>query len=175
MPQSDRVKEYIEKVCGQVKAKNAHGSIAKELIAHIEDLKTTYIKNGMNENIAEERAVEEMGDPLTIGKCLNEVHFCEYNRIEKTVNIIMWVITGCIVLFSLVFGIGIAWSMLSIHPEDVFAAMIVGLGITVLGVFIAFIFISIYKLISNLLFYRGLFINYKRRKKRGESKLWNLK
>jgi len=176
MPQSDKTKEFIEKVCGEIKAKNARGAISNELIAHIEDLKAAYIKNGMNENIAEERAVEEMGDPVTVGENLNKVHsFSPYNRIETVINIIMWIITGCIALCSAAFGIGIIWSMLSIHPEDVFAAVIVGFHIIILGNLGAFTFISIYKLISNLLFYHDLFLDYKRRKKRGEYKLWNLK
>ena len=175
MLQSDKIKEFIETVCEQINAKNKHGSIANELITHIEDLKTKYIKNGMNENSAEERAIEEMGEPVMVGEYLNEVHLPAKNRVETVVNIIVWIITGSIILFSFVLGIGIMWSMLSVHSGDIFAAVIVGIGIIFLGSFIAFIFISIYKLVSNLLFYHDLVMDYKRRKMRGEYKLWNLK
>ena len=41
---------------------------------HIVDLKQEYINDGMKEEIAEEKAIEKMGNPEAIGKKLNQFH-----------------------------------------------------------------------------------------------------
>ena len=164
---SERLREFIETVCGQVKAKKAHGLIGSELMAHIEDQKLTYIKDGMNETAAENRAIDEMGDPVEVGENLNKIHQPAYDWIGRIPDIIMWIIAGGIVLISVIFGIGIIISMISVHPGDYIAALIVGLGIIFFGAFIGFVFVSMFKFISNMLFYHGIISDYKRRKKRG--------
>jgi len=110
---SERLREFIETVCGQVKAKKAHGLIGSELMAHIEDQKLTYIKDGMNETAAENRAIDEMGDPVEVGENLNKIHQPAYDWIGRIPDIIMWIIAGGIVLISVIFGIGIIISMIS--------------------------------------------------------------
>ena len=167
MAQSKIVRDFIEEVCCQVKAKKAHGLIGGELIAHIEDQTLAYIKEGMNETAAEIKAVEQMGNPVTVGENLNQIHRKKFEWVRLAVSIIVWVIAGSIALASIVFGGGIAVTMIALRPEDGIAAAIVGMGIMLFGSSIAFMIISAYKVISNMLFYRGLMKDYRIKKKKG--------
>jgi len=66
---------FLDLVCQSIKAKNLHKKIRKELDDHIEDQVEVYIaKNGMDENQALIKAIEDMGDPLLVGKELNDAH-----------------------------------------------------------------------------------------------------
>ena len=89
-------------------------------------------------------------------------------NIRKIANIAMWAIAGSFTLFCVVFGVGVALSMISHHPGDYIIAIIMGFGIILFGAFLSFVFVSICKLIGTVLFYSGLVKDYKRRKKRGE-------
>lgn len=68
------VQEFLETICGQIKYKSIHKSIADELSDHIEDQKNTYIKQGMDEESAALKAVKEMGDPVLVGRQLDKAH-----------------------------------------------------------------------------------------------------
>lgn len=168
MAQSIIVREFINEICNQVNSKKAQGLLSSELISHIEDQKLSYIKEGMKEEIAEERAVLDMGDPVTVGENFNQIVRPKREWIGPAANIIMWVIAGIIAAASLIFGIGIIISMVSIHPGDSLIAVIVGGGLILFGLFLDFVFVSIWKLISTTLFYGSMVRDYKKRKKRGE-------
>jgi len=167
MAQSMRVKEFIEEVCIQVESKKAHGFLANELIAHIEDQKLAYMNEGMDENSAEERAVFQMGDPAAVGENLNLVHRPKLEWVGPAANIIMWIIAGGIFLSGVIAGGGIGYAMF-LGNTGIVIALIAGISITAFGFMVALLFVSICKLISNKIFYYGLVKDYKRRKKRGE-------
>ncbi|SKC81403.1 FtsW/RodA/SpoVE family cell cycle protein [Maledivibacter halophilus] len=65
---------FLNLVCKRVKAKNLHKKIRKELNDHIEDQKEAYIVEGMDEKEALLKSIEDMGDPILIGKELNKTH-----------------------------------------------------------------------------------------------------
>lgn len=67
-------KEFLEKVCNQIKYKPIVNDISEELRTHINEQKENYIEYGLNEAEAEARAVENMGDGEEIGKKLNKIH-----------------------------------------------------------------------------------------------------
>lgn len=69
-----QISKFIENVCNQIKYKPIRKDIAKELIAHIMEVKEEYICNGITEEVAEEKAIVNMGNPEEIGKILNKVH-----------------------------------------------------------------------------------------------------
>ena len=69
-----RTREFLNDVCKRIKYKPANKPIAEELEGHIEDLKSEYICKGYSEEVAEEKAVEQMGDAKQIGKKLNKIH-----------------------------------------------------------------------------------------------------
>ncbi|MDD5945947.1 MAG: permease prefix domain 1-containing protein [Clostridia bacterium] len=71
---SDVTKEYVDSVCGRIRWKKAADNVAKELENHIADQKNLYIEYGLDEDTAERKAVEQMGDPLTVGDELDKIH-----------------------------------------------------------------------------------------------------
>ena len=68
------IKCFLNKVCEQIKYNPVKNGIAEELETHIQELKQEYIKDGLNEKEAEEKAVSQMGVAEDIGKQLNKIH-----------------------------------------------------------------------------------------------------
>lgn len=66
--------QFLDKVCQQIKYKNAHKHISQELQGHISELADKYIEEGMGKDQAIEKAVKQMGDPINIGENLNKTH-----------------------------------------------------------------------------------------------------
>lgn len=166
MAQSIQVREFIQTVCEQVKAKRAHAIITNELIAHIEDQTEAYMKSGMDENSAERRAIAQMGDPVTVGENLDQLHRPKLDWIGIVVNIVMWTISGAVMLFGLFLGVATFYSLWT--TGQLVFGIIISLGFIAVSLIVAFTVISMFKFISNMLFYRGLASDYKKRKKRGE-------
>ena len=67
-------KEFLDKVCKEIKYEPANKPISEELKGHIEDIKTENLCRGYSEYESEEMAVEKMGDAKKIGKKLNKIH-----------------------------------------------------------------------------------------------------
>ncbi|PYZ97632.1 cell division protein FtsW [Alteribacter lacisalsi] len=65
---------FLEKVTSRVKARGAHAMIKKELHTHMEELRKSYETRGRSREEAEELAVEQMGNPYTVGDRLNRIH-----------------------------------------------------------------------------------------------------
>ncbi|AFS79512.1 rod shape-determining protein RodA [Gottschalkia acidurici 9a] len=93
--------EFLRNVCNQIKYKKIHKDISNELIMHIDEIKDEYIKKGMPEEEAVKKAVEQMGNPIEIGKSLNKTH---KPKLEWSIIILvgMLIAAGVGVLFSLV-------------------------------------------------------------------------
>lgn len=68
------IKEFINKVCQEIKYEPVRKGISEELTSHIQDIKEEYINKGIKEKVAEERAVSQMGIAEDIGKKLNKIH-----------------------------------------------------------------------------------------------------
>lgn len=68
------IKEFLENVCNEIKYKPIREDISEELNLHIQEQKEEYIKEGLEETIAEEKAVSNMGEAQEIGKKLNKIH-----------------------------------------------------------------------------------------------------
>ncbi|WP_087974233.1 FtsW/RodA/SpoVE family cell cycle protein [Oceanobacillus rekensis] len=71
---SSTFEEYLSKVISKVKSKEAHGMIKKELSHHMVELSQSFQKRGLSKEDADEKALQEMGNPFTIGKNLNHLH-----------------------------------------------------------------------------------------------------
>lgn len=67
-------KEFLSRVSNEIKYKPANKPISEELEGHINDIKDDYLCKGYSEEVAEEKAVEDMGDAKKIGKNLNKIH-----------------------------------------------------------------------------------------------------
>lgn len=68
------IKEFLENVCNEIKYKPIREDISEELNLHIQEQKEEYIKEGIEEKTAEEKAVSNMGEAQEIGKKLNKIH-----------------------------------------------------------------------------------------------------
>ncbi|WP_280771553.1 FtsW/RodA/SpoVE family cell cycle protein [Salipaludibacillus daqingensis] len=69
-----RFEEFLSKVTSKVKSKEAHGMIKKELTHHLQELSQSFEKRASSKAEAEEKAIQEMGNPYTIGEKLNQLH-----------------------------------------------------------------------------------------------------
>ena len=69
-----QIKDFLEKVCNEIRYKPIREEISKELENHIEESKEAYIHKGESEEIAIDKAIAEMGDAEAIGKTLNKIH-----------------------------------------------------------------------------------------------------
>ena len=67
-------KEFLNRVCQEIKYKPAKRDISEEMETHIQDLKENYIHDGFTNLEAEEKAVAQMGNAEEIGKKLNKIH-----------------------------------------------------------------------------------------------------
>lgn len=68
------IQDFLQKACSQIRYKSIHSNIINELTDHIEEQKSQYIKQGLNEEEAATKAVEQMGDPVVVGKQLDKAH-----------------------------------------------------------------------------------------------------
>lgn len=66
--------EYLTKVTSKVKSKEAREMITKELHYHLNELSQSFQKRGFPEAEANEKAIQEMGDPSALGENLNRLH-----------------------------------------------------------------------------------------------------
>ena len=69
-----KIKEFLDNVCEEIKYKPIRNEICEELKNHIEEKKENYIEEGFKEELAEEKAIEQMGNAEIIGKKLNRIH-----------------------------------------------------------------------------------------------------
>ena len=69
-----QIKDFLEKVCNEIRYKPIREEISKELENHIEEAKEGYMHKGENEENAINKAISDMGDAEVIGKTLNKIH-----------------------------------------------------------------------------------------------------
>ncbi len=74
MERSERLAAYLDEVCAQVRWKQAHPVIARELADHIEDERQGFIAQGFPEEAAENQAIKAMGNALEVGKRFDEAY-----------------------------------------------------------------------------------------------------
>lgn len=74
MVQFDKKEDYLELMKDQIRCKKAKNLVAEEIEYHIEDQKASYMKEDYDENIAIVMALEQMGDPIEVGKQLDKIH-----------------------------------------------------------------------------------------------------
>lgn len=68
------VDEFLDKVCKNIRYKGCHNKVKQELRGHIEDHVEELTKEGIEEAIAINKALETMGSTEEIGALLNRVH-----------------------------------------------------------------------------------------------------
>ncbi|MBC2062918.1 FtsW/RodA/SpoVE family cell cycle protein [Listeria marthii] len=131
---------YLSKVISKVKSKQAHSMIKKELSNHLEELSHAFQKRGLSIKDADKKAMQEMGDPSTVGRNMNQLH---KPRMD-------WLL---IALFVLLAGIGFLPLMSDVvSPNSFFIKkQIVWLALAILAL-IGFLFFD-YRKLKNLWMY----------------------
>jgi len=69
-----KVETYLQTVTDQIRCKKARELVGEELREHIFDQANAYQEDGMYEEEAMEKAVQEMGDPISTGISLDRIH-----------------------------------------------------------------------------------------------------
>jgi hypothetical protein len=70
----EKIHEYAKTVCGQIRWKKAHPVISEEIENHLTDQRNAYLADGIDEATATEKAIAQMGDPVTVGTQLDRTH-----------------------------------------------------------------------------------------------------
>ena len=70
----DRINEYVNIVCRQMRWKKAHIRVSEEMKNHIVDGRDSYMEQGFDEETATEKALIDTGDATTIGTQLDRIH-----------------------------------------------------------------------------------------------------
>lgn len=70
----NKISQYLNTVCEQIRWKKAHVVISEEIENHIIDQKNAFIVEGFDEETATDKAIKEMGDPVLVGTELDHTH-----------------------------------------------------------------------------------------------------
>lgn len=70
----NKIVEYSETVCSQVRWKGAHPLIKTEIEGHLYEQSESFFSQGMDQEAAIKAALNEMGDPVLVGSELNKVY-----------------------------------------------------------------------------------------------------
>ncbi|WP_395761290.1 FtsW/RodA/SpoVE family cell cycle protein [Bacillus sp. 3G2] len=65
---------FVSEVTNHIKSKEAKSFVTTELDFHLKQTKNMWMDKGLSEEIAEEKAVEQMGSPIKLGQELNKLH-----------------------------------------------------------------------------------------------------
>lgn len=71
---SERFDSYLSQVDAQIRWARVRPALRRELMGHLEEQRDTCLADGMDESSAELEALRQMGDPVLIGRQLDEVH-----------------------------------------------------------------------------------------------------
>lgn len=70
----EKIHEYCNKVCEQIRWKKAKPGIAREIKNHLCDQRDAYLAAGDTEESATEKAIVQMGDAVSVGAALDKMH-----------------------------------------------------------------------------------------------------
>lgn len=127
--------EYLQTLGEQIVNNRARSSVLAEIRGHIEEQAQDYMDAGMEKEAAERKAVKQMGDPVSTGQSLNEIHRPHF-------PVLLFGIATALTLF----GILMQYLLYTSEPSDNAFAQIPFLTHTVcygaigLGIILFFIF-----------------------------------
>ena len=65
---------YLNSVKRNIKNKKLHATICAELESHLQDSSDFYVEIGYDEETANRKALEDMGEPTTVGESMAKLH-----------------------------------------------------------------------------------------------------
>lgn len=88
----DPMETYLQQVLQQIRWKRARQVIGRELQNHLEDQYSALLEAGLSPDQAEAETVREMGDPVSVGKALDELHRprLEWKLLCPLVLLLVW-------------------------------------------------------------------------------------
>lgn len=91
MQKAEKISSYLKTVCEQIRWKKAHRAISEEIENHITDQTNAFTADGLDEEAATDRAIEEMGDPIVVGMELDRAYKpkVEWSIIALTICILL--------------------------------------------------------------------------------------
>ncbi|MBU7316344.1 FtsW/RodA/SpoVE family cell cycle protein [Paenibacillus oleatilyticus] len=70
----ENVRDYLSSVCSQIRARELHKDIRRELESHLEELVLDKEAEGASREEAVAWAIRQMGDPVAVGRELHRIH-----------------------------------------------------------------------------------------------------
>lgn len=135
---SNKTKEYLSKVCDQIRWKKSHEIISEEMENHIIDQTNTFISQGLDEEVARDKAILEMGDPISVGTELDSIY-----RPRPEWSII--ILTGMLLVLGIIIrGFIIQDSQIPISLTREIVYSIIGIGIMGFAYFLDFTILGEY-------------------------------
>jgi cell division protein FtsW (lipid II flippase) len=71
---NNRKQIFLNEVTDQIRSKEVKNYVANELNYHLKEAKRIWLERGLSESEAEEKAVEQMGNPTKLGMQMNKLH-----------------------------------------------------------------------------------------------------
>ncbi|OZM58393.1 hypothetical protein CIB95_02150 [Lottiidibacillus patelloidae] len=96
------IDSYLTEVSNQIKSKKAKKMVEAELRYHIDQKKQYWIQYGLDEREAEEKAVQEMGSPFTVGNEFNKLHSPKHILLFKPIFIHVLISMLAAIVFTLI-------------------------------------------------------------------------
>lgn len=107
------VTQFLNEVTDQISYKPLRPSIRQELEDHMNDRMEDYKANGLSHSDAEEQALRDMGDAVTIGTELNEAH-----KIQKAPQ--LTIISTLLLLTGFIFTSFMSWRPLYMASHSLY-------------------------------------------------------
>lgn len=108
-------KKFVQLVLKEITFIFDYAAIEEELLQHIEDRKADFLKEGLKEEEAEEKAVERMGNPTELGKELNKEHKPLLGSIWLFTNVVTVIV---VLLFIYIVAGSILPAIFYDHPAE---------------------------------------------------------
>ena len=138
MESVDKIKEFKEEVCKQIRWKRVHEPVARELEAHMTDQIENYLRQGDTEETAVYKTILEMGDPVAVGTQFDRIHRPK-SQISMIIFTISMLLIGLLIQTFLVYDSGYPLNL----PKQIVAAVL-GIGIMLLAYYGDFTLIGRY-------------------------------
>lgn len=140
MSASDPFKTYTQKVCEQIRWKKAHPAVEKEMDNHLLDQRDAYIAQGDEESTATEKALLQMGDPVSVGAALDSTHKPAPQWGMIGLVLVLFILGAVIQFYVLSHGLDETYSASS--PARLTVFLVLGLAAFVGAYFLDFSFIG---------------------------------
>ena len=135
----NKIDEYANLVCQNIRWKKARSHVSEEIKNHLIDGRDSYMEQGFDEDAATDKSISESGDAVIVGNLLDRVHrpkpqwymfawvagfllfgllisFTVFDNTDISTRL-LWTAIGVVVMFGAYFA---DFTLLGKHPWKVF-------------------------------------------------------